>query len=240
MNEKIIFSLAAISLLLFLFYTPIDGFLIKEFGNQNVVHVDRVIDGDTAIIGGNSVRFLGINAPETTSKEFYSEEAKNFLKSEIENKNVTLKYTNERFDKYKRTLAYVFLDGRNVNVQMVENGYAYYYFYGGEDLYSKDLKNAWNDCLVKKVNLCFPSNEVCGQCVKIKNTGEIVNDCSTSCDISNWMIKGEGRDEFHFNETIDKNFESGRELKFNISLANSGRSLYLRDNEGHLVDWGVF
>jgi len=240
MKQNVILILAIISLALFIFYTPINSFLTKEFQNKNVFHVERVIDGDTAIIGNYSVRFLGINAPETTSKEFYSEAAKNFLNGKINNKNVTLVFTNKRLDKYGRVLAYVFLDGENVNVEMVKNGYAYYYFYSKEDAYSKDLKNAWNECLIKKMNLCSPSTEPCGSCVKIENTKNIINECSLTCDISNWMLKGEGREEFHFNETTDKNFEPGEEINFNISLENSGRSLYLRDKEGHLVDWGVF
>ena len=240
MKQNVILILAIISLALFIFYNPINGFLTKEFQNQNVFHVERVIDGDTAVIGNNSVRFLGINAPETTKKEFYSEEAKNFLRNKIEGKNVTLEFTGDRTDKYKRTLAYILLGEENVNVEMVKNGYAYYYFYGGEDIYSKDLKNAWSDCLNKKINLCSPSTEACGQCVKIKNSKKIINDCSASCNISNWMIKGEGRAEFHFNQTADEYFGSGSEINFKINLANSGRSLYLRDKEGHLVDWGVF
>jgi len=240
MNKKLFLYLAIFSLALFIFYTPINGFLIKNFQNKNVFHVERVIDGDTAIIGNHSVRFLGINAPETTSKEFYSQEAKNFLKKEIGKKNVTLVFTNERTDKYGRWLAYVFLDGENINVKMVENGYAYYYLYNGKDSFSQDLKNAWNDCFDKKINLCYPSEESCGKCVKIESSGKIVNNCPNSCDVYNWMIKGEGRGEFHFNETADKNFGSGRELNFYIDLANSGKSLYLRDDKGHLVDWGIF
>lgn len=240
MNEKIFLYLAIFSLALFIFYAPINEFLIKNFQNENVFRVERVIDGDTAIIGDHSVRLLGINAPETTTKEFYAEEARNFLKKEIEKKNVTLVFANKRTDKYGRWLAYVFLDGKNINVKMVENGYAYRYFYDGEDQFSQDLKNAWDGCLTKKINLCYPSEESCGGCIKIESSEKIINNCLNSCNVYNWMIKGEGREEFHFNETVDKNFVSGKELNFDINLENSGRSLYLRDDKGHLVDWGVF
>lgn len=229
-------------LLIAINYNAINGFLIKNYGSERTVVVERVIDGDTIVVSGSSidedvhVRLLGINTPETTKDESYSEEAREFLEREVLNKSIVLEFSGERTDKYGRTLAYVFVNGRNINVEMVENGYAYYYFYSGEDKYSEYLKNAWEECIKTGINLCSISEDKCGDCVKIESSNKIKNNCVSSCDLDGWMIKGEGREEFYFNETLN----SGGEKSFDIDLENSGRSLYLRDAEGKLVDWGVF
>ena len=48
-----------------------------------------------------------------------------------------------KFDKYGRVLAYVFVDGLNVNLEMIKKGFAYEYTYHGEKYkYQKEFKNA--------------------------------------------------------------------------------------------------
>lgn len=97
--------------------------------------VEKVIDGDTFWLDDGSdeplrVRLIGIDAPEsrdfgTKVKEYYGEEAKEYLKKLIEGKKVRLEYDVEPFDQYDRTLAYVYLkDGTFVNAEMIRNGYA--------------------------------------------------------------------------------------------------------------------
>ena len=97
--------------------------------------VEKVIDGDTFWLDDGSdeplrVRLIGIDAPESRDfgskvKEYYGEEAKEYLKKLIEGKKVRLEYDIEPFDQYDRTLAYVYLkDGTFVNAELVRNGYA--------------------------------------------------------------------------------------------------------------------
>src|SRR4030043_818120 len=84
--------------------------------------VERVVDGDTLIINGNSTRLLGINTPE--KGEEYYQEAKNFLGMVALNKTVEMKYGSEKYDRYGRVLAYIFIDGKSVNKELVDEGYA--------------------------------------------------------------------------------------------------------------------
>ena len=93
------------------------------FGQE--IRVDRVIDGDTFVIeGGERVRMIGINAPEL--KDIYGVESKNHLKTLIESKYVNLIKGDVTANKdyFKRLLRYVYLDSTDINLKMIEDGFA--------------------------------------------------------------------------------------------------------------------
>ena len=81
-----------------------------------------VIDGDTAVLeGGAHVRFLGIDAPEMERDgqpaQFMAHKSKAYVAGLIQGKLVRLEYDRERYDRYGRLLAYLFLpDGVMVNL----------------------------------------------------------------------------------------------------------------------------
>ena len=93
--------------------------------------VKWVVDGDTVVLSdGQRVRYIGINTPELAhdnhDAEPYGEASKRFNASLVNRKKVRLEFDKERFDHYKRLLAYVFLKNTTfVNAEMLSNGYAY-------------------------------------------------------------------------------------------------------------------
>jgi micrococcal nuclease len=95
--------------------------------------VTRVVDGDTVKTDdGRTIRLIGIDAPETNHPDQpvqrYGEEAKKYLKGRIEGKKCVFEYdTAEETDVYKRTLAMIYLDGENINAEMIKEGMAYAY-----------------------------------------------------------------------------------------------------------------
>lgn len=94
---------------------------------QEYAFVPKVIDGDTIkILKNDTVRYIGINAPERD--EYLYEESKQFNKKMVEKKKVLLKFDIEKYDNYNRILAYVYtIDGKFVNAELIRNGYAYLY-----------------------------------------------------------------------------------------------------------------
>ena len=89
--------------------------------------VDRVIDGDTIVLTtGEKVRYLLVDAPETTlgHDDCYGSNAAQFNSDLVLGKTVQLSYDVECTDMYGRLLAYVSVDGQEVNKLMVERGYA--------------------------------------------------------------------------------------------------------------------
>lgn len=232
-------------------YPIINKALTNWLIDYEVGIVERVIDGDTVVVNGTSVRLLGINTPE--KKEIYYSEAKELLENLTLNKLVKMKKGKQDLDLYKRKLRYIIIDGENVNRKIVEKGYANYYFPEGKDQYYNDFKEAWNKCVEKNENLCEKSMDECSKCISlgefnIKEQKIIVkNSCDFNCNLLEWTIKDEGRKKYTFG-----NFDLDREVTIRIGegvnnesvlfwsgedyiWTKTGDSLILRDDKGKLV-----
>ncbi len=88
--------------------------------------VERIIDGDTIeLAGGETVRYLMVNTPETTGgkDECYGSNAVTFNTDLVLGKTVELTYDVEREDRFGRTLAWVSVGGQEVNTLIVERGF---------------------------------------------------------------------------------------------------------------------
>ena len=106
-------------------------------------YVSHVIDGDTIKLAtGEHVRLIGIDTPESrynsklerdsarSRKDIKSilnmgKEASKFTRQLVEGKRVRLEFDVQKYDKYGRLLAYIYLeDGTFVNARIMEAGYA--------------------------------------------------------------------------------------------------------------------
>lgn len=75
-----------------------------------------------------SLRYIGVDSPEYN--EPYYQAAKALNKSLVYGKRVRLEFDQERVDKYKRLLAYVYVGDVFVNAELVRRGYARTYTIG--------------------------------------------------------------------------------------------------------------
>jgi micrococcal nuclease len=88
--------------------------------------VERVIDGDTIVISGDvRIRYLLVDAPETAGRRgtCYGANAAQFNTDLVLGRTVQLAYDVDCEDAFGRTLAYVTVDGQDVNRLLVERGY---------------------------------------------------------------------------------------------------------------------
>ncbi|MDI6845024.1 MAG: thermonuclease family protein [Candidatus Saccharicenans sp.] len=103
----------------------------SESARKKFYRVLRVIDGDSLEIEGvGEVRLIGVDTPELYHPlkpiQYYAEEASNFVKKLVGGSRVRLEYDREKYDKYGRTLAYVYLeDGHCLNEEIIKNGYGF-------------------------------------------------------------------------------------------------------------------
>lgn len=91
----------------------------------NAQTVTKVLDGDTIIVENLTVRILKIDSPE--KNQTYGKESKAYLSRLILFKKVKVVYS--KLDKYGRTLADVYINGRSVAEIMIESGNAWHYSY---------------------------------------------------------------------------------------------------------------
>ena len=110
------------------------GILIVSLlcSNISLANNLKVVDGDTIVLNGEKIRFLGIDTPElkqTCLKD--SEEvrcgmiAKKLLVKKIGNNTPIC--IGEKKDFYKRTLAECFVNGESLSKFLVRRGYAFAY-----------------------------------------------------------------------------------------------------------------
>lgn len=131
----------------------------RRLGKEYTSFVSRVIDGDTIVLsGGERVRYIGVNTPEIhhlqKGVEYYGPEAANFNRKLVSGKKVRLEFDEEKFDKYGRTLAYVYLeDGTFVNAELVRQGYARTMTIQPNTKYADLFKRLQEEARTKKLGL---------------------------------------------------------------------------------------
>lgn len=142
-------------LLISIFFICINNVYAKE-----LVKFSKCVDGDTikVIIDNEeyTIRMLSIDTPEITKEEkpeYYAKEASDYTCKKITKaKKIELEYDpkSDKFDKYQRLLAWVFVDSKLLQEELIEKGYAKVAY-----LYD-DYK--YNDILKEKQELASAKN----------------------------------------------------------------------------------
>ncbi len=100
-----------------------------ELLDEGPHEVAYVIDGDTIVLANRArVRLLGADSPETKHPRLppqpWGAEATEFTRTFIGHNLVRLGFDRERKDKYRRFLAYVYVDDRLLNEELLRAGLA--------------------------------------------------------------------------------------------------------------------
>lgn len=156
---------------------PASNNMLSKSANYSLTHtlststmftVTHVVDGDTIDIDNSGerirLRLIGINSPESVDPrrpvECFGKEASRYASSVLGGQRVSiaLDLSQGEFDKYGRTLAYVFLsDGTSFNQLMIKEGYAYEYTYHTAYHHQKDFQRAQEDARQHERGLWSPT-----------------------------------------------------------------------------------
>ena len=108
-----------------------EGFIgrAKNVSEDGLVgRVVKVSDGDTITVLDSSktqhkIRLQGIDAPE--KKQAFGNASRKFLAGLVANREVRVAWSKR--DRYQRILGTVFVDGKDVNLEMLKAGMAWHY-----------------------------------------------------------------------------------------------------------------
>jgi micrococcal nuclease len=114
--------------------------------------VIRVVDGDTIVVNykgkPEKVRLLCVNTPESVHPDkkqntFMGKMASDYTKERLKGKYVDLEFEGAFRGRYGRLVAYVFVDGKNFNLELVREGLSPYYTkYGLSEKYDQEFREA--------------------------------------------------------------------------------------------------
>ena len=140
------------------------------YGDFNA-QVVRIVDGDTIqVIDSNGIKFkirlLGIDTPEL--KQRFGYESSLFLKKIIDGKSVIIISKPEKnkpytLGRYKRIIGKIILNGKDINLEMVQKGMAWHYkkYIKSQNVEDRQsYNNAEQDARLNKVGLWSDVNPV--------------------------------------------------------------------------------
>lgn len=130
----------------------------------DIVKFKRCIDGDTAAFILNDkeikVRFLAIDTPETVDPSKDVDPigllASEYTCNKIKNaKEIKLEYDSDsdKFDKYNRLLAWIWVDDTLIQKELISKGYAKTEYIYGDYIYLKELYNLEEISKSKKLGI---------------------------------------------------------------------------------------
>jgi len=140
--------------------------------------VARVVDGNTIVVDyqgkHEKVRLLCVKTPESVHPDKkqnipMGKVASNYAKKKLTGKYVKLEFESWQRGRYGRLLAYVFVGGKNINLDFVRHGLSPYYtkygksqkydaeFRAAEKLARKEKLNIWGDPELRKKYLRLKS-----------------------------------------------------------------------------------
>lgn len=138
--------------------------LIPELIFAGQYKVIRVVDGDTIVIRYGAkyekVRLLCVNTPESVHPDEKQNIPMGKVASRYTQKKLIGKYVDLEFEikrlrgNYGWLLAYVFVDGQNLNLDLVRQGLSPYYTkYGKSEKYDADFRAAEKKARKDKLNI---------------------------------------------------------------------------------------
>lgn len=104
---------------------------LLSLSTEKVLHgqVIDVLDGDTVKLRSDwhiyKIRLAGIDAPE--KQQAYGVQSKIYLEHLIADKDVSIKVLS--CDQYGRYVSKIYLNGKDINGEMIRSGYAWHYYH---------------------------------------------------------------------------------------------------------------
>lgn len=148
-------------LMISIFFVAINLVYAEE---KDTVTFSKCVDGDTfkVMLKGTeyTVRMLAVDTPEsvhpTKGVEYYGKEASEYTCNKVTKaKKIVLEYdeNSEKLDKYDRLLAWVHIDGKLLQEELIENGYAKVAYLYDDYKYTNTLEEKQEEASAKNIGI---------------------------------------------------------------------------------------
>lgn len=153
-QRSLLLSLALLIVLGFSYLFP----ETKSLSERETVTLIRVVDGDTVNVdssyGRVNLRLSGVNTPEvhhpTKGLEFFGKEASDFTTERLlQGQEIEVEWDQTQQPSYNRPIGIVFIDGVNLNLLLVEEGYADLIYLKEDMPYAKDYQKALKEAMAE-------------------------------------------------------------------------------------------
>lgn len=182
----------------------------RPIGKTETVTLERVVDGDTLKVRfkngvTESVRLLLVDTPETSHPNLpvqpFGEDAKSFVQRWLhEGKEILLEYDVGRYDRYQRTLAYVWVDGSMLNEQLLRRGLGRVaYVYAPNTQHLDDFRETEQSARLEELGIWSLENYVTDRGFdheRVNSGTRESRDVTNECDIKG-NINSSGEKIFH-------------------------------------------
>jgi micrococcal nuclease len=140
--------------------------------------VISVIDGDTVVLSDNRrVRYIGIDSPEIAEGSTEAVAARVMNEQLTKGKEIRIETDSEELDKYGRTLAYIWVGNKMINLELVREGCAKLLTIPPNTKYVNELANAFKEkdgTCASNFNFSLPDTK--GNCSSAKPIKGNIND----------------------------------------------------------------
>lgn len=137
---------------------------INSIYAKEIVKFSDCVDGDTIkVLLDNkeyTARLLAIDTPEsvhpTKGVEYYGKESSEYTCNKIKSaKKIEIEYddNSDKMDKYDRLLVWVFTDGKLLQKDLIENGYAKIAYLYDDYKYTSELENVQEQASAKNIGI---------------------------------------------------------------------------------------
>lgn len=202
---------------------------------NQTVKVTKVIDGDTIEIeGGQRVRYIGIDTPETVDPrkavQCFGKEASSKNKELVAEKQIRLEKDISETDKYGRLLRYIYVGDIFVNDYLVRQGYAHASSYPPDIKYQDQFTQAQSEARSNNRGLWGTTCDVSTQGQKEPASG--TNNAATQ-QSGNCVIKG------NISSSGEKIYHTPGQRFYDKTIINTGagEKWFCSESEAQTAGW---
>ena len=227
-------------LVIFFFFLGICN--VNALNISTDVKLKSCIDGDTTIFIINDietkVRFLAVNAPEKDSEQF-GNDASEYVCSLLTNaSNIIIEFDkNATTDKYNRTLAWIWIDGKLLQQSLIEEGLAEVAYIYDSYKYTESLCLIQKEAINKQKNIWSIASKEEDYCAGI-DTSNVQN----NIDFQTLTVLNEDNNEYT-EEDLQKVIDGLQKAQDTISSINNTTGKianYLTDNKEEMANIIVY